>query len=48
MPGAAITEPVTSDQLGAAFESDVLAGPLKVGVDGGYVFGGQGAGLRNS
>ena len=39
VPGAAITEPVTSDQLGAALESDVLAGPLQVGVDAGYASG---------
>jgi uncharacterized protein (TIGR04551 family) len=39
IPGAAITEPVTSSQLGAAFESDVRIPGFEVGVDGGYASG---------
>jgi uncharacterized protein (TIGR04551 family) len=39
VPGAEITTPVTSNQLGAAFESEVMAGPGRFGVDGGYASG---------
>jgi uncharacterized protein (TIGR04551 family) len=39
IPGAAITEPVTSSQLGFAFQSDLAAGPARIGVDGGYASG---------
>jgi uncharacterized protein (TIGR04551 family) len=39
IPGAEITVPVTSNQLGAAFESEVMAGPARFGVDGGYASG---------
>ena len=39
IPGADITQAVTSSQLGFAFESDVDAGPAKLGFDGGYASG---------
>lgn len=39
VPGAAITKPVTSNQLGLAIESDAAIGPVKVGFDGGYASG---------
>jgi uncharacterized protein (TIGR04551 family) len=39
VPGAAITEPVTSHQLGAALETDVTAGPARLGLDAGYASG---------
>ena len=39
IPGAAITEPVTSSQLGFAFESDVNIAASRIGVDGGYASG---------
>jgi uncharacterized protein (TIGR04551 family) len=39
IPGAEITTPVTSHQLGFAFESDLIAGPAKLGLDGGYASG---------
>jgi uncharacterized protein (TIGR04551 family) len=39
VPGAAITEPVTSSQLGAALETDVTAGAARIGLDAGYASG---------
>jgi uncharacterized protein (TIGR04551 family) len=39
IPGAEITTPVTSSQLGLAVESDVTSGPLQLGLDGGYASG---------
>ncbi|MEO8700617.1 MAG: alpha/beta fold hydrolase [Kofleriaceae bacterium] len=39
IPGAEITTPVTSDQLGLAIESDVTLGRGKLGIDGGYASG---------
>jgi uncharacterized protein (TIGR04551 family) len=39
IPGAAITEPVTSSQLGVAVQSEVAAGGARLGVDGGYASG---------
>jgi uncharacterized protein (TIGR04551 family) len=39
IPGAAITEPVTSSQLGAAVESDVTLGAMRLGFDAGYASG---------
>ncbi len=39
VPGAVITEPVTSSQLGLAVESDLVVGGGKVGLDGGYASG---------
>jgi len=39
VPGAAITEPVTSSQLGVAVETDVELGAGRLGVDGGYASG---------
>jgi uncharacterized protein (TIGR04551 family) len=39
IPGAAITEAATSDQLGFALQSHVVAGPTQLGLDGGYASG---------
>ena len=39
IPGAAITEPVTSSQLGLAVESDLDLGPGRLGFDLGYASG---------
>ena len=39
IPGAAITEPVTSSQLGLAVESDLNLGPGRIGFDLGYASG---------
>ena len=39
IPGTVITVPVTSRQLGMAFQSHVVAGPTQLGVDGGYASG---------
>lgn len=39
IPGAAITEPVTSHQLGLAVESDLNLGPGRIGFDLGYASG---------
>ena len=39
VPGATITIPVTSSQLGFAFESDYAIGPAKIGFNGGYASG---------
>ncbi|HEY6034509.1 MAG TPA: TIGR04551 family protein [Kofleriaceae bacterium] len=39
IPGAAITEPVTSSQLGLAVESDLNLGPGRLGFDLGYASG---------
>ncbi|MFT3697259.1 MAG: TIGR04551 family protein [Kofleriaceae bacterium] len=39
IPGAAVTEPVTSSQLGFALESDLNLGPAKIGFDLGYASG---------
>jgi len=40
IPGAAITEPVTSHQLGVAIESDLLlTAAARLGLDGGYASG---------
>ena len=39
IPGASITIPVTSSQLGAAFESDFRLGPTALGFNGGYASG---------
>ena len=39
IPGAAITEAVTSSQLGFALQSDVIAGPVQLGFDAGYASG---------
>ncbi len=39
VPGAAITEPITSSQLGLAVESDAALGPARIGLDGGYASG---------
>jgi uncharacterized protein (TIGR04551 family) len=39
IPGASITVPVTSNQLGVAAKSAVLAGPAQLGLDAGYASG---------
>lgn len=39
IPGAEITLPVTSRQLGFAFQSAIVAGPVQLGVDAGYASG---------
>ncbi len=39
IPGAAVTEPITSKQLGLALESDVNVGVGKIGFDLGYASG---------
>ncbi|HEY5926643.1 MAG TPA: TIGR04551 family protein [Kofleriaceae bacterium] len=39
IPGAEITVPVTSQQLGLAVQTELLAGPAQVGVDAGYASG---------
>jgi uncharacterized protein (TIGR04551 family) len=39
IPGTEITVPVTSDQLGAAMTSEVIAGPTMLGIDAGYASG---------
>src|SRR6185503_15151249 len=39
IPGAAITIPVTSNQLGVAVESDFNFGPAQLGLNGGYASG---------
>jgi uncharacterized protein (TIGR04551 family) len=39
VPGAAITVPVTSSQLGFAFESDFKLGPVQLGFNNGYASG---------
>jgi uncharacterized protein (TIGR04551 family) len=39
IPGAEVTVPVTSDQLGLAVESDLTVGPARLGLDGGYASG---------
>jgi len=39
IPGAEITEPVTSSQLGAALQSAFVAGPSQLGLDAGYASG---------
>jgi uncharacterized protein (TIGR04551 family) len=39
IPGTEITIPVTSKQLGAALQSEVLAGPTRLGFDAGYASG---------
>jgi uncharacterized protein (TIGR04551 family) len=39
IPGAEITEAVTSNQLGLAIESDLAIGGLRLGLDGGYASG---------
>lgn len=39
IPGAEITVPVTSQQLGFAFQSAVVAGPMQLGIDAGYASG---------
>ena len=39
IPGAAITLPVTSSQLGIAIETEVSAGGARFGADGGYASG---------
>ncbi len=39
IPGTVITVPVTSSQLGFAFQTHVVAGPTQVGIDGGYASG---------
>ena len=39
IPGAEITTPVTSRQLGAALQSELLFAGAKVGLDGGYASG---------
>lgn len=39
IPGAAITVPVTSDQLGLAVQSEVKLGGSRIGIDGGYASG---------
>jgi uncharacterized protein (TIGR04551 family) len=39
IPGAAITEPVTSNQLGFAMQSELAIGLLLLGLDGGYASG---------
>jgi uncharacterized protein (TIGR04551 family) len=39
IPGAEITVPVTSQQVGFAFQSALLAGPAQLGVDAGYASG---------
>lgn len=39
IPGAEITLPVTSRQLGVAVQSELAAGPAWLGVDGGYASG---------
>jgi uncharacterized protein (TIGR04551 family) len=48
VPGALITTPVTSDQLGLAVQSDVAAGPAWLGVDGGYARGDDAPGFGAS
>jgi uncharacterized protein (TIGR04551 family) len=39
IPGTEIDVPVTSNQIGAAMQSDVIAGPTKIGFDAGYASG---------
>ncbi len=39
IPGAEITTPVTSQQLGFAMQSSIVAGPARIGVDAGYASG---------
>lgn len=39
IPGAAITVPVTSQQLGLALQSSIVAGPAQIGFDAGYASG---------
>jgi uncharacterized protein (TIGR04551 family) len=39
IPGAEITTPVTSQQLGFALESALIAGPTQLGLDAGYASG---------
>lgn len=39
IPGAAITVPVTSNQLGLAVQSEVKLGGSRIGLDGGYASG---------
>jgi len=39
IPGAEITVPVTSSQLGIAAKSAFIAGPVELGLDGGYASG---------
>jgi uncharacterized protein (TIGR04551 family) len=39
IPGAEITVPVTSNQLGAALQTAFDAGPSQLGIDGGYASG---------
>jgi uncharacterized protein (TIGR04551 family) len=39
IPGAEITTPITSSQLGFALESEVTAGAARLGVDAGYASG---------
>jgi uncharacterized protein (TIGR04551 family) len=39
VPGAEITEPVTSSQLAFAVESEAAAGPMRLGFDAGYASG---------
>jgi uncharacterized protein (TIGR04551 family) len=39
IPGADITVPVTSNQLGFAMQSAILAGPVQIGFDTGYASG---------
>jgi uncharacterized protein (TIGR04551 family) len=39
IPGADVTLPVTSDQLGFAFQSEVTGGPFSLGADAGYASG---------
>ena len=39
IPGAAITVPVTSSQLGFALQSELLLGPARLGLDAGYASG---------
>jgi uncharacterized protein (TIGR04551 family) len=39
IPGTEITIPVTSNQLGAAVQSDLIAGPTRLGFDAGYASG---------
>lgn len=39
IPGAELTLPVTSNQLGGAVRSALLVGPVQLGLDGGYASG---------
>jgi len=39
IPGTEITLPVTSSQLGFALQSELVAGPARLGLDGGYASG---------